>query len=185
MDSKICNTCKELKPLSAFDISFSGQNATMGFTQNESRKHRCRACYALRDRIRAKLRFISMYGGKCACCGEDDPRFLSLDHIASDGSTHRKELADNQIMAQAITEYQPARFQILCYNCNCGRSANKGVCPHKDKTREEWIAWTDKLLESRYGNPNPHPRLRTPQQLINSLSPEELQKLIDKYSGKK
>lgn len=23
------------------------------------------------------------------------------------------------------------RYQLLCFNCNCGRHRNGGVCPHK------------------------------------------------------
>jgi hypothetical protein len=185
MDSKICNTCGKLKPLNAFQVSFAGQNAKMGFNQNENRKHRCKACYGLRDRVRTKLTFLSMYGGKCVCCGQDEPRFLTLDHVNSDGSKHRQNLADNQIMANAVANYQPELYQILCYNCNCGRSANGGICPHKDKTKEEYLTWTDKLLESRAINPTPRIRL-TPlqqlEQLAKGLSKEELEQILKKSS---
>ena len=27
----------------------------------------------------------------------------------------------------------PEGFQVLCFNCNCGKEINKGVCPHKSK----------------------------------------------------
>jgi hypothetical protein len=80
-----------------------------------------------------------MYGGKCACCGEDDIRFLSLDHVNNDGSEHRKTLRDNQILANAVANYQPDKYQILCYNCNCGRSSNGGVCPHKSMSKTDYL----------------------------------------------
>ena len=25
----------------------------------------------------------------------------------------------------------PPGYQVLCWNCNCGRSINNGICPHK------------------------------------------------------
>jgi hypothetical protein len=32
----------------------------------------------------------------------------------------------------------PRGYRILCYNCNCGRALNNGICPHKDfREREE------------------------------------------------
>jgi hypothetical protein len=110
---------------------------------------------------------------------------LTLDHVNSDGSKHRQNLADNQIMANAVANYQPELYQILCYNCNCGRSANGGICPHKDKTKEEYLTWTDKLLESRAINPTPRIRL-TPlqqlEQLAKGLSKEELEQILKKSS---
>lgn len=26
----------------------------------------------------------------------------------------------------------PEGYQVLCYNCNCGKSINNGICPHLD-----------------------------------------------------
>jgi hypothetical protein len=148
MEGQICIQCNEFKPLAAFDVAFEGENAKMGFTQRTNHKHRCRACYALRDRVRTKLNFIKMYGGQCTCCGETDPRFLTLDHTKDDGNEHRKDLACNQIMAYAVKHYEPENYQVLCYNCNCGKSTNGGICPHKDKTFEEYLSYTRILLEN-------------------------------------
>ena len=35
-----------------------------------------------------------------------------------------------RLMLMPLVEFR-RRFQILCYNCNLGRSRNGGVCPHK------------------------------------------------------
>ena len=36
---------------------------------------------------------IMAYGGyECACCGEAEPLYLSIDHVNNDGAQHRKEL---------------------------------------------------------------------------------------------
>jgi len=98
----------------------------------------------LREKLRRKLKFIAMYGKVCACCGQDDPRFLTLDHIKNDGGEHRKKMSNHQIYCDATSNYQPERYQLLCYNCNMARHFNIGidgigVCPHKDKTKDEWI----------------------------------------------
>ena len=45
---------------------------------------------------RAALRaeFIAAYGGKCACCGEAEPKFLELDHVFGGGEVHRRGAAE-------------------------------------------------------------------------------------------
>lgn len=72
------------------------------------------------------------YGNKCSCCGESEPKFLSLDHVNGGGTQERKTkggpVAPYRI---AIQENFPATYRLLCYNCNQGRERNGGICPHK------------------------------------------------------
>ena len=93
---------------------------------------------AINRRARAKLRrtVIQAYGGKCACCGIDDWRFLSIDHVGNDGATHRK---DPRFTSARIyrwlkkNKYPKDNFQVLCYNCNLAKAHFGGVCPHQIK----------------------------------------------------
>jgi hypothetical protein len=81
------------------------------------------------------------YGGyKCACCGETEPKFLTIDHIFNNGAEHRRELGgvdgngkgySNRVLVWAKQHGYPAGFQVLCMNCNFGKSVNGGICPHK------------------------------------------------------
>lgn len=91
---------------------------------------------------------IRVYGGyRCACCGETEPTFLTLDHVFNDGSAHRKEIGGRgaQIFKWLRDHGYPAGFQVLCFNCNLGKSLNGGICPHESarvsksliKTRED------------------------------------------------
>lgn len=86
---------------------------------------------------------IAAYGGnKCSCCGETEPLFLTLDHVDSDGSKHRKEIGTTggqKLYRWLIKNNFPKGFQVLCSNCNHGRFRNGGVCPHKQgvTTREK------------------------------------------------
>jgi hypothetical protein len=94
-----------------------------------------------RERARIKLLFLDAYGGKCACCGEDDYRFLSLDHVKNDGGKHRETVACHMAYWQAKREgYPKDKYQILCYNCNFAKGTNGGVCPHKSgiSSSEAW-----------------------------------------------
>lgn len=80
---------------------------------------------------------IMAYGGyRCACCGESEPKFLTLDHVFNDGSSHRKKIGNRGagIFKWLRDHGYPAGFQILCMNCNHGKSLNGGVCPHRAKS---------------------------------------------------
>lgn len=67
---------------------------------------------------------------KCACCGESTPQFLTIDHIDGGGRLQRKSTRNNIHLWIRRNNYPPG-FQILCFNCNCGKSVNKNVCPHE------------------------------------------------------
>lgn len=71
---------------------------------------------------------------KCNCCGESIERFLTIDHINNDGAKHRKEYpeARKDLYKWLINNNFPSGFQVLCFNCNCGKSQNGGICPHKN-----------------------------------------------------
>ena len=73
------------------------------------------------------------YGNKCYCCGEEEALFLNLDHVNGNGKQDRKEHGGNQtnFLLSIIKRDFPKEYRILCFNCNCGRQLNNGVCPHK------------------------------------------------------
>ena len=76
---------------------------------------------------------IEAYGGyKCACCGETEPLFLTIDHVNNDGNKHRKEVKGTTgLLTWLKKNNYPKGFQVLCMNCNWGKARNRGVCPHK------------------------------------------------------
>lgn len=93
---------------------------------------------AKRKRIKAEV--IAAYGGGCNCCGETEPCFLTIDHINNDGQHHRKTLqAKGLARGSSFWEWILKQgcpkdvYAVHCYNCNCGRAINGGVCPHKVK----------------------------------------------------
>lgn len=77
---------------------------------------------------------FKQYGSICICCKENNIRFLTLDHINTDGANHKKQSGQTNMpnyIARLIKENKaPKDIQILCYNCNCGRYRNGGICPH-------------------------------------------------------
>jgi len=81
---------------------------------------------------RIQKEFFKMYGNKCAC-GETTPDFLTMDHVQNDGSKRREKKGNNNLKEyrNAVKEYRPDIYQILCFNCNLGKNRNGGVCPHQ------------------------------------------------------
>lgn len=89
-----------------------------------------------RDKLRAEM--IAAYGGKCACCGEAEPVFLTIEHKNRDGKKHR-ELAGNTptaVYADLRRRGWPQDdYELLCFNCNRA-SWVLGVCPHRARKVE-------------------------------------------------
>lgn len=86
---------------------------------------------------RVKAVVYDAYGKRCSCCGETNQLFLTLDHVNDDGVEHRKTVKQGtQLMYWLIRLDFPETIQLLCFNCNCGRQRNGGVCPHESTALE-------------------------------------------------
>jgi len=85
---------------------------------------------------RRKLTALIAYGGdppKCACCGESNMGFLTIDHINDDGHLDGRGSRTSLLYSYLQrNNYPPLPLQVLCANCNCGRAWNGGICPHKE-----------------------------------------------------
>lgn len=97
---------------------------------------------ALRDEV------VAAYGGACACCGESEPEFLSIDHVDESGAEHRRALGGKQGEARRFSAggektyrwlkdrgFPRGGFQLLCMNCNFAKG-KLGECPHKSRRAE-------------------------------------------------
>ena len=108
----------------------------------------------VREYWEAKASFLKMYGYVCACCGEANPKFLTVDHVRNDGKECREYVSFHTVrrdgresspipsiknkttvafLKDAISKYQPEVYQVLCYNCNFGKAHNDSICPHKQE----------------------------------------------------
>jgi hypothetical protein len=91
--------------------------------------------FARRRAIRAvqKEAVFDHYGHVCACCGESNKGFLTFDHINGGGREHtRLDSTARDLPRWLFAHNFPEGFQVLCYNCNCGRHHHgQGICPHK------------------------------------------------------
>jgi len=100
-----------------------------------------------RHRLRDEV--INRYGGKCVCCGETRKEYLTIDHKNGNGRKQKREIGartSQEFYRWLKQNNYPEGFQVLCFNCNCGKG-NYNACPHKEIFEKEFEA---KLEESRY-----------------------------------
>ena len=84
-----------------------------------------------------RLRFITAYEGKCECCGEDNQRLLTIDHMGGGGRD-----TGHSAYAKAIKAgHSSGKYRLLCWNCNMA-IGNFGYCPHDGQRKKSPANWT-------------------------------------------
>jgi hypothetical protein len=83
--------------------------------------------------FRAKLKseFLLEYGGRCYCCGESEPVFLTVAHLDDSGAQHRKEVkGTSSVLLDLKRKGWPKDvIGILCMNCQFSTTMGR-TCPH-------------------------------------------------------
>lgn len=69
---------------------------------------------------------------KCKCCGENEKRFLCVDHIKNNGADERRKYGSAIYLEVKKKGFPKGEYQLLCHNCNMARAFYK-VCPHQNK----------------------------------------------------
>jgi hypothetical protein len=145
---RLCAICRDHQLLRrrrmVAERQLSGLCVYCGHRPPDPGGSKCEAC-RVKNREYGKRRkdlCFSHYGGYiCSCCGETEEKFLTLDHIHNDGAAHRRHMNGDRryrgtsIYGWLIRNRFPAGFQVLCFNCNCGKHLNGGICPHEAKRR--------------------------------------------------
>ena len=143
---KQCSKCKEILDVSVFYRRRArGDNGRMSacISCSSIAKEQWRVSHKKEHNEQARVyrnkmwdEILDAYGPLCACCGEQNRRFLTLDHVDGGGRKHIESVGHKTIRIQIRafvrrTGKPDTRYQVLCFNCNCGRSLNGGICPHK------------------------------------------------------
>lgn len=107
-----------------------------------------------RNKRRLKKELLAAYGAKCACCGESEPKFLSVDHIFNDGAEERRRLKLTPGVCGFYRYLKKLgwpkdRYQLLCFNCNHAKSLY-GCCPHVDQRKTEELPYTRRHKPSKF-----------------------------------
>jgi hypothetical protein len=83
--------------------------------------------------LKIKAEVMSHYSKgkpKCACCGENELKFLCIDH--KEGIQGRKRRYSGcPFYFWLKNNGYPKGFQVLCFNCNMAKGMY-GKCPHKE-----------------------------------------------------
>jgi hypothetical protein len=107
-------------------------------TRNPEKNKLIQKRHSKKYRQKLVLQVLVHYGGnppKCACCGETELDFLTIDHINGGGNAHRKKILGRLIGGWIFYIWLrknnfPEGFRVLCWNCQWGCRRNNGVCSH-------------------------------------------------------
>jgi hypothetical protein len=136
--------CREKRKLDPVRTAKYNQWQRENYQKNKNRYRLSRQKYADKNRekerqwarnskIKRRLEVLVYYSKgtpSCACCGEKEIVFLTIDHINGGGRKHRRETGYTHLFDWLRHNNYPSGFQILCYNCNAAKAIN-GECPHK------------------------------------------------------
>lgn len=93
-------------------------------------KEHYKTYHRIRDREH-KIKCINHYSNssmKCACCGESNINFLTIEHINNNGAEHRRQINHN-LYHWLIKNNFPYGFSVLCWNCNSSKG-KFSICGH-------------------------------------------------------
>jgi hypothetical protein len=127
----LCSTCGKRQPEAGYKRCSHCKEAYRSFCKNHPERiaqHR-RQWYK-----NLKLKVLAAYGRVCACCKEENPFFLAIDHINNDGAKQRALMVKGKFYAWLKRNGFPSGYRVLCHKCNLGRHLNGGTCPHGNGT---------------------------------------------------
>ena len=114
----LCNNCNYLKEHIRVQ-SKSKSKTTYAIARTKQRKN-------------TRLKVLYWYSNglmKCECCGNDDIRVLTIDHINGGGKQHITNHNITDLYEYLYYANYPEGYQILCWNCNKSYG-QYGYCPH-------------------------------------------------------
>ena len=117
----LCNNCNYLKEHIRVQI-----------------KPKSKTTYAIartKQRRNTRLKVLYWYSNgsmQCECCGIDDIRLLTIDHINGGGKQHVIDHNIADLYEHLYYAKYPEGYRILCWNCNKSYG-QYGYCPHQIK----------------------------------------------------
>ena len=128
-----CAECRGKDKARRQELRLQGRCVTCGRQNYDETKTRCISCKTRHNKSGVKvlankrIKAFEAYGGpRCNCCGEEEVKFLTLDHI--NGLEGKPRTA--HIASWLAQNNYPEGYQVLCYNCNCAKGFF-GMCPHQ------------------------------------------------------
>ena len=136
----------------------------------------CRSCENARTRgrynpekekIRAEKKYIKVQteildhlGRECSCCDIDDVKFLTIDHVNTDGAAERKSIYsgkdkrapggwERMYPVMKKQGFDKSKYQIMCYNCNMSRFY-VGFCEHNVEQSDQCYFCAVLLIDKQF-----------------------------------
>lgn len=151
---KLCTRCGSDRPFTQYSrVSRTayrlpvcqGCDTKSTIAKNKRRPHVVSRRRKLHNQ-KIRMEVYLAYGGAfCACCGEKEISFLTLDHIHNDGAEWRRSIFRTNKGRGGISTYEwckrngyPPIFQVLCWNCQQGKRFSGGICPHQRETCNDY-----------------------------------------------
>lgn len=134
-----CYNCKRLLPIEEFHRdsrnnlghNYQCKDCCINTGRDYRQKHRKDISARNRQyRTTIKELGIAAYGGRCSCCGESDPYFLTIEHIGGRDKTIKRMTGAHEWQRLYSLGFPQGAITILCYNCNCCKGA-LGFCAHE------------------------------------------------------
>jgi hypothetical protein len=141
--TKTCSKCGDNKSVDEFYVAKAGLHRRQGWCKKCARQQTekyyadnpsVKSSYNRKGYAKAKDIVFDHYGWRCACCGETEPLFLTIDHVNNDGGGRYRTTTGRALYVSIIQSGFSSEYQVLCWNCNTGRHRNGGVCPHTIST---------------------------------------------------
>jgi len=132
-----CLACKQAHKAAWNAAHDDEERARKREHHDANREQHIARCRALR--LSNKIETLQHYGNCCACCGEAEIAFLTIDHVNGGGDAHRRQISGSRRGGDSMYRWLRSNgwpqddYQILCFNCNQGRHVNGGICPHAAK----------------------------------------------------
>jgi hypothetical protein len=98
----------------------------------------CFSCCMKKWDARLRLEFLREFGGRCSCCGESHPMFLTLEHIRGKVDKHCENATHMQIAKAKREGWDRTKYEALCWNCNMAKAMH-GQCPHRTGVTAEIV----------------------------------------------
>lgn len=129
---KRCSTCKEVKPLTAFNVRSTARDgrqwncrACNSAWHREHKEHHNKLIAARNDRIRAEMQrklLAYLLRHPCVDCGEADPVVLEFDHL--------RDKIDDIATLMAFGSWERVareieKCEVVCANCHRRRTARR------------------------------------------------------------
>jgi hypothetical protein len=117
----LCNNCNFLKEYIK--------------VQNKPKSTTIYAIAIRKQRLNMRRQALYWYSNgsmKCECCGENDIRVLTIDHINGGGKQHVIKNNIKNLHEYLHYNHYPEGYRILCFNCNKSHG-QYGYCPHDKK----------------------------------------------------